>query len=157
MFAFALTLIVSAQAPTTNLSPEIDRALSGVVLLVTSLDGGLSGYGSGIVLDKKGFVLTNLHVLDGAKAVYAVPWDPAKPSYAAIDGGLARLVFERESELVPVTMIRGDPVLDLAVVRLDKPTAVVPMTLQTSEPAIGEPVMAVGHPEQISGASHAVR
>jgi S1-C subfamily serine protease len=129
-------------------SPEIDRALAGVVLLVTSLEGGLSSYGSGIVLDKKGFVLTNLHVLDGAKAVYALPWDPSKPSYAAVDGGLSRLVFEREKELVPVTLVRGDPVLDLAVVRLDKGTPVVPMTLQTTEPAIGEEVMAVGHPEQ---------
>lgn len=118
------------------------------MLLVTSLDGGLSSYGSGIVLDDKGFVLTNLHVLDGARAVYALPWSPAVPSYAAIDGGLARLVFEREKELVPVTMIRGDPVLDLAVVRLDKPTAVVPMKLQASEPSIGEAVVAIGHPEQ---------
>jgi S1-C subfamily serine protease len=146
----ALALGVSAQAPTTNVSPEIDRALAGVVLLVTSLDGGLSSYGSGIVLDKKGFVLTNLHVLDGAKAIHALVYDPSRPSYAAIDGGLPRLHFEREKELVPVRLVRGDPVLDLAVVRLEKkaPSPMSWLPLASKEPAVGEAVSALGHPQQ---------
>lgn len=126
----------------------LETSLAGVVLLVTALDGGLSSYGSGIVLDTKGFVLTNLHVLEGAKAVYALPWNPDQPSYAAVDGGLQRLVFEREKELVPVTLISADPVLDLAVVRLDEPTPVIPMKLRTAEVSIGDGVIAVGHPEQ---------
>lgn len=137
-------LLVAAAAP----DPAPAQSLHGVVLLVTTLKDGFASYGSGIVVDDQGDILTNLHVLDGATAVHALVYDPDKPSYAAVDGGLARLIFERERDLIPVRVVRGDPLLDLAVVRLEKPARILPMTLAGTLPAVGEPVIALGHPEQ---------
>ncbi len=140
--AALLCLTPSAQAL------DVGQSLHGVVLLVTDLGGGLASYGSGVVVDEQGDVVTNLHVLEGAKAVRALVYDPDRPSYAAIDGGLPRVVFERERELIPVRMVRGDPLLDLAVVRLERPARVLPMPIAAAGPAIGDAVAALGHPEQ---------
>ena len=142
-----LTLLLST-ASTSDI--EIGQSLHGVVLLVTQLGDGLASYGSGVVVDDQGDIVTNLHVLDGARSVHALVYDPARPSYAAVDGGLARLVFEREKELVPVRFVRGDPILDLAVVRLEKPARILPLPIAKGGAgvAVGDPVVALGHPEQ---------
>ncbi len=145
--AFGFVALLTSQSAVAP-SAELQRGLFGTVLLVTTLDKGLASYGSGVVLNKEGLILTNLHVLDGARAVYALPYDPDKPSYTAVDGGLDRLVFERQKDLVAVSVIRGDPVLDLAVVRLEGPTSVGLIPIAQTEPAVGEPVVAIGHPEQ---------
>lgn len=145
-FGAALPLLLVAQAPASS-SPITD-ALYGVVLLVTDQGNGAASFGSGLVIDQQGNVLTNLHVLNGAKSVRALTYDPSKPSYAAVDGGLPRIVFERERELVPVTIIRGDPVLDLAVVRLERGVTVRLLPRAEREPALGEEVIALGHGEQ---------
>jgi S1-C subfamily serine protease len=127
---------------------ELGQSLYGVVLLVVSLEGGLASYGSGVVVDDQGTVVTNLHVVDKGIGVHALTYDPDKPSYAAVDGGLPRLVFEREKDLIPVRIVRGDPILDLAVVRLEKPARVLPMKMAPRDAVIGEPIVALGHPEQ---------
>lgn len=148
---FTASLLTQIQTP-PGAAPsfDVERSMRGVVLLVTTLGEGAAGYGAGVVVDDTGNIVTNLHVLDGAKAIHALVYDPSRPSYAAVDGGLPRLHFEREKELVPVRLVRGDPVLDLAVVRLEKkPTS--PMSwlpLAAKEPAIGDAVSALGHPQQ---------
>src|SRR5262245_54307195 len=102
MSPLLLSLLAAAGSPSTGTTPDIGQSLFGVVLLVTDLGDGTASYGAGAVIDDRGNILTNLHVLDGARRVHALAYDPDKPSYAAIDGGLSRLVFERESDLLPV-------------------------------------------------------
>ena len=145
--AFSLCFAL-ATAP----SPAIDGGLWGTVLIVTQTSAGHASYGAGFVVDKSGLVVTNLHVLDDAQAVWALAYDPDKPPPAAVDGGLDRLMFERQADLIPVTVIRGDPVVDIAVVRLQKPARVTVLKLAAAAPSVGDDVLVVGHPLQSFGA-----
>ncbi|GAB2974634.1 MAG TPA: trypsin-like peptidase domain-containing protein [Actinotalea caeni] len=98
---------------------------SVVAIDVATAAGGAAG--SGVILDAEGHVLTNNHVVEGARQVQVMLWD-------------GRLY---EAEVVGL-----DPTTDLAVIRLvDPPSDLEPATLGTSDDLeVGEPVMAVGNP-----------
>jgi Do/DeqQ family serine protease len=84
------------------------------------------GLGSGVIIDKRGYVLTNLHVVRGA------------------DGVTVRLSSNEESR---GRIIGTDPKTDLAVVRFE-PTA--PLTVATlgdsDQLRVGEWAIAIGNP-----------
>ena len=83
MIVAVALFFLAAQTPTF----DVDRAMHGVVLLVTDLGGGNAGYGAGVVINADGDIVTNLHVLDGAKRVQALPYDPQRPSLEMAVGG----------------------------------------------------------------------
>src|SRR6266481_4487133 len=86
----------------------------------------LPGLGSGVIIDKRGFVLTNNHVVRGA------------------DGVLLRLASKREYQ---GRIIGADVTTDLAVIQFD-PDAPVPVaTLGNSDALrVGEWAIAIGNP-----------
>src|SRR5580765_474152 len=86
----------------------------------------LPGLGSGVIIDKRGFVLTNNHVVRGA------------------DGVLLRLASKREYQ---GRIIGADVTTDLAVIQFD-PDAPVPVaTLGNSDSLrVGEWAIAIGNP-----------
>lgn len=94
-----------APAPTF----DVERALRGVVLLVATGHDDEVAFGAGVVFDEKGLVLTNLHVVAEARSIAALAYDPAALVSAAIDGGLSRVLFERERDLRRAVLVRGDP------------------------------------------------
>jgi len=85
------------------------------------------GGGSGSVLDTRGHILTNFHVVDGAKEIQVVLYDGK--SYEG------RLVGKDEST-------------DVAVIKIDAPSeSLLPVTLgDSSHLRVGQRVFAIGNP-----------
>ncbi len=85
----------------------------------------VNGMGTGIVIDPRGYIVTNFHVVDGVKRVQV--------STAAGDTLVARLVA-------------NDPATDLAVIKIEPPQTMQTMTIGTSSDLmIGEEVIAIGN------------
>ena len=91
-------------------------------------EGGLAT-GSGFVLDKEGYVLTNAHVVEGAREV--------------------GVRFTEQSPLVEAEIVGSDLSTDLAVLKVDPDEApeLLPLKLGDSgELRVGDPVIAIGNP-----------
>ncbi|GAA4432961.1 S1C family serine protease [Bremerella cremea] len=85
------------------------------------------GSGSGSVLDKLGLILTNYHVIEGAREIRAT-------------------LFNGES--YPATLVGQDPVNDIAVVKIDAPSDLLhPVQFgDSSRLRVGQKVYAIGNP-----------
>ncbi len=95
-----------------------------VQINVTTSQG--SAIGSGVIIDKRGYVVTNNHVVDGAQTIQVVMSDGTKL----------------------VGKVSGtDPADDLAVVKINPPTNMPVATLgNSSQLKVGEEVLAIGNP-----------
>ena len=104
------------------------RPVRGVVSVdvAATSDAGPAG-GSGFVVDEAGHIVTNQHVVEGAKEI----------SVRFADG------VRREAEVAG-----QDPSTDVALIRVDAPRkALKPLTLGDSNSlVVGEPVIAIGNP-----------
>lgn len=99
----------------------------GVVSVdVSSSELGPAG-GSGFVLDKNGYIVTNQHVLEGAEGVS---------------------VKFPNGERIPAEVVGEDPSTDVAVLKVDAPENLLsPLTLGDSGAVeVGSPVIAMGNP-----------
>lgn len=85
------------------------------------------GAGSGIVLDREGHVLTNFHVVEGAREIQAVLYDGS--AHAA-------------------RVIGIDPATDVAVIKVEAPEAILhPVTFgMSNDLRVGQRVFAIGNP-----------
>ncbi len=104
------------------------RSLPGVVTVHVEADGE-AGTGTGFALDGRGHLLTNHHVVDGAK-----------------DGGTVRITLG-DGRRVKGEVVGSDPGYDLAVVEIDGGAAPEALPLGDSDAVkVGEPVVAIGAP-----------
>ncbi|MER7043570.1 trypsin-like peptidase domain-containing protein [Streptomyces jumonjinensis] len=104
------------------------RALPGVVTLHVS-GGGEQGTGTGFVLDRRGHILTNNHVVDPAGS----------------NGGIS--VTFSGGETARATLVGKDSGYDLAVVKVSGVSGLTPLPLGNSESVrVGDPVVAIGAP-----------
>ena len=101
------------------------------VVYIFTRDGGGGGAGAGLMWDRAGHVVTNFHVVEGARAVSV-----------RLDDG----------EAVRADVIGTAPDYDLAVVRLsDTRTALRPIPIGTSaDLRVGQSVFAIGNPYGLS-------
>ena len=85
------------------------------------------GEGSGAVLDRQGHILTNFHVVDGARQMQVTLYDGS--SYEA-------------------KLVGQDPATDIAVVKIEAPPQLlVPVVFGNSTPLlVGQKVYAIGNP-----------
>jgi S1-C subfamily serine protease len=85
-------------------------------------------YGAGVVVDSRGLVLTNLHVIDATRSITVTPFggEPA----------LARVVD-------------SDAVLDLALLALPGPTGLAATLGSAGSLGVGDEVLAVGSPRKM--------
>jgi serine protease Do len=88
------------------------------------------GLGSGVIVDRRGFVLTNHHVVEGAEVIKV-----ALPDGRAFTGRL----------------VGADPATDLAVVKIDGERLPVAVLGDSARLRVGEPVIAIGNPLWIEG------
>ncbi len=140
--------LAASQADSAILD-AIDRSLPGVVLLLNWRSDGKTGFGAGILLDSSGLVLTNLHVVANANSLGVLFYKPDRVSYMPSDGGLARYIFENNAEIVAATLVRGDPVLDLAILRVAQDTTpFAKLALRAQPVRRGERVLSLGHPQE---------
>ena len=95
----------------------------------TEEDGGemrrVNGMGTGVVIDSRGYVVTNFHVVDGVRRIE---------------------VTLASGKTVAATLISHDPRTDLAVIKVDIDTPLPVVTIGTSSDLmIGETVLALGN------------
>ncbi|MFM8292894.1 MAG: S1C family serine protease, partial [Planctomycetia bacterium] len=85
------------------------------------------GAGSGIVLDKQGHLLTNFHVVEGAKEIQVLLYDGSSHQAAVVG---------------------FDPATDVAVIKVDAPADLLqPVSFGTSgDLRVGQRVFAIGNP-----------
>jgi S1-C subfamily serine protease len=90
--------------------------------------GGGTATGSGIVLDTEGHILTNNHVIEGAKTIQVK---------------LGESDTEQTAEVVGT-----DPASDLALLKVNAPASeLTPLTLgDSAKMEVGDPVVAIGNP-----------
>ncbi|MGV9450566.1 trypsin-like peptidase domain-containing protein [Streptomyces sp. NPDC003635] len=109
------------------------RALPSVVTLHVS-GGGEQGTGTGFVLDDRGHILTNNHVVEPAGS-----------------GGEISVTFH-SGDTAKATVVGRDSGYDLAVVKVKGVSGLTPMTLGNSDNVqVGDPVVAIGAPFDLAG------
>ncbi|MFD9047465.1 S1C family serine protease [Streptomyces zaomyceticus] len=107
-------------------------ALPGVVTLHVK-GGGSSGTGTGFVLDAKGHILTNNHVVDGAESSEDIT------------------VTFSSGETARAKVVGKDTGYDLAVVQVTGVSGLKPLPLGNSDNVrVGDPVVAIGAPFDLS-------
>ena len=110
--------------------PQIyDLVKDSVVLIMTNL-----GQGSGFVYNREGYIITNNHVIENA----------ANIQVGFIDGNITE-----------ATVVGSDIYSDLAVIKVNTPSQQFqPVILgNSSDLAVGEPVVAIGNPFGLSGSA----
>jgi putative serine protease PepD len=119
-------------ATAVDFSAVYARRRSGVVSITTT--GPQPGSASGVVIDDEGHVLTNEHVVSGASGV----------TVELADGRTAT-----------AKVLGTDPSTDLALLKIDVPAGELdPVPLgDSSQLAVGDPVMAVGDPFGYQGSA----
>ena len=89
-----------------------------------------SGMGSGLIVDHRGYILTNNHVVEGAEVIK---------------------VTLPDERTFPATLIGGDPLTDLAVLKIEGEKLPVVALGDSGSLAVGEGVVAIGSPLWIEG------
>ncbi len=105
----------------------IAKVRPAVVQVNITAQGG-SGLGSGVIIDKRGYIITNNHVVQGAQSIEVVLYDGTKISN--------------------VQLVGTDPADDLAVLKINPPTSnLATITLgDSSKLKVGQYVLAIVNP-----------
>jgi serine protease Do len=124
--------VVEAPSSGQSIAGMVERVLPSVVNVRTISFGGGSGEGSGVVLDRRGIIVTNNHVVEGTTRV----------NVAFNDGTHGTL----RGEVIGVA-----PERDLAVIRVAA-TNLVPIRVgRSSRLRLGDAVVAIGYPLNLGG------
>jgi S1-C subfamily serine protease len=120
-----------AVPPLTNNNVETVREaviakVRPTVVQVNVTTGRGGGIGSGVIIDKRGYIVTNNHVVNGAQSIEVVLYDGTR-----LTGQL----------------VGTDPADDLAVVKIKAPANIAVATLgDSSKLVVGQDVLAIGNP-----------
>jgi putative serine protease PepD len=128
----AATLSPAAQTTTTRTLEQLYSALRPGVVDIKVVTGDGQAEGSGFVLDTDGHILTNDHVVDGAKKITVTFSDKSTTS---------------------AQLVGADASSDLAVIKVDPSAAkLTPLTFADSSDAqVGDAVLAIGSPFGLQG------
>ncbi|WP_328357432.1 trypsin-like peptidase domain-containing protein [Streptomyces sp. NBC_00445] len=119
--------------PVDSVAGIAARALPSVVTLHVS-GSEAQGTGTGFVLDDRGHILTNNHVVEPAGT-----------------GGEISVTFH-SGDTAKATVVGRDGGYDLAVVKISGVTGLKPLTLGNSDNVqVGDPVVAIGAPFDLAG------
>ena len=122
------------EADNINVYRNCNEAVVNINTKVTSYDWFWDPYvtdggsGSGSIIDKRGYILTNVHVISGASKIYVSLYDGSQ--YEA-------------------TVVGEDIDSDLAVIKFDPPAGVTLKTISFGDSTnlvVGQKVIAIGNP-----------
>lgn len=132
----------AASLPAGSVEQVAAKVVPSVVKLETDM-GRASEEGSGIILSSDGLILTNNHVVAGAR--------PGGPG--PIQGGPVQTkVTFANGDTTTFTVVGTDPSSDIAVVRADGASGLTPITLGSSANLrVGQDVVAIGSPLGLEG------
>jgi S1-C subfamily serine protease len=141
MQALALGCLLLAPFPLSAQDREqnatIDRKLQASVVAIRNLEG----HGSGMILDAKGLILTNAHVVCSPLPFHV-------EALGTVGTQTKALTFQN------VTLLGVHPEYDLALLQIDPSehrATLKPVTTSTAALASGDPVWAMGYPVDING------
>ncbi|MDX6538793.1 MAG: hypothetical protein QOI71_403, partial [Gaiellales bacterium] len=128
-----LPAATASSAPGASTADVVARVLPGVVNVRTTALDGSKGEASGVVIDSSGIIVTNNHVVQGARAL----------TVSFNDG--------RHAKPVAARVIGTAAGRDLAIIRVDLGD-LVPVPLgRSSELRLGDGVLAIGFPLGLTG------
>jgi len=122
---------------------ELYRATAPAVVLIFGTDGKVAGTGTGSIIDGRGIILTNSHVVANNGKVWEQLYVISKPAKVT---GNPEVDFTSN---YPATVLVLNPELDLALLQIQNTENETFPTLPLSDLDgidIGEPVVAIGHP-----------
>ena len=133
-----LNATVAVGAPAVDVAAIVARVLPSVVSITTRhLHQGaarepilIRGLGSGVIVDRRGFILTNHHVIEDVEQIKVT------------------LADER---VFTARLVGADPTTDLAVVKIDGANLPVARLGDSDRLRVGELVIAIGNPLWIEG------
>jgi putative serine protease PepD len=132
----------AGNAPIGSVEQVAAKVVPSVVKLETDM-GRSSEEGSGIVLSADGLILTNNHVVAGAKDVPGAP--PGSPPVQT------KVTFNT-GNTATFQIVGTDPSSDIAVVRAKGVSGLTPISLgSSSNLVVGQQVVAVGSPLGLQG------
>lgn len=129
------TITVNDAQDATQITAVAAQASPSVVTISVTSDSA-GGTGSGVILSKDGYILTNTHVvtLDGAVA---------NPTIS---------VQTNDGRLLTATVVGTDPISDLAVIKVDGVDDLQPATFaDSSKLNVGDTAIAIGAPLGLAG------
>jgi S1-C subfamily serine protease len=121
-----------ANRPPGSVADIAQRVSPTVVEIDVRTSDGV-GTGSGIVIDKDGYILTNNHVVS-----------------AAVNGGTIRVTFDDKSSQT-AAIVGRDVQTDLAVLKVTAAKLTVASLGDSDKIAVGDPVIAIGSPLGLRG------
>jgi serine protease Do len=130
------------QGPDNNFQDFFNRFFGGPGQQGPDDGGGLDGggvresLGSGFIVDPRGYIVTNNHVVDKADKIFVkLSTDPDNPT----DHGR------------PAKVVGVDPDTDIAVIKIDAPSSLPTVKLGNSDSTqVGEWVVAIGEPFELA-------
>ncbi len=129
------------QGPDNNFQDFFNRFFGGPGGQGPDDGGGMGGgiresLGSGFIVDSRGYIITNNHVVDKADKIYVkLATDPDNPT----DHGR------------PAKVVGVDPDTDIAVIKIDSPGSLPTVKMGNSDSTqVGEWVVAIGEPFELS-------
>jgi S1-C subfamily serine protease len=112
--------------PPLDIVRQASRAVVSVISVLPEDEGRRRGIGSGMIVSVRGEILTNEHVVDGAKSIFVQLHDRSQ---------------------VEADVVVADPLLDLALLQLrGEFSELSPVGFRDLDPSPGEWIMAVGQP-----------
>lgn len=123
---------LSIPAVVAAVRPSVVTILSRGVPPSPSQHGSPPGSGSGFIIDDKGYILTNNHLVEGVKSL---------------------VVGLPTGRLTPGRVVARDFLLDLALVKISATDLVAAPLGQSSSLQIGDTVVAIGNPFALKGGS----
>ena len=110
----------------------IAQRVGPAVVSIDVRSSDAAGSGSGVIIDKRGYILTNNHVV------------------AFTSNPTIRVVFSDKSS-TPAKVVGTDPRNDLAVIKVDTTSLTVASLGDSDKLAVGDPVVAIGDPLGLRG------
>lgn len=137
-------LTLSAPAATTLPAPQPKGSVAAIaaavlpsVVSITESTASERGEGSGIILTRSGYILTNNHVVSAV---------------ADGTGSLSVQLYQQPRTLITGHIVGRDTQSDLAVVKIDNVSGLRPATLgRSASLVVGDPVIAIGSPLGLAG------
>ncbi|NLW48537.1 MAG: trypsin-like serine protease [Firmicutes bacterium] len=134
--------LVENTKPIAEIAQKTGPSMVGIrMTIVTTLDrffearGQTSrAEGSGVIISKDGYIMTNYHVVSNA--------DPRNKEHKKV----TLEVFLPDQRQTNATFIGGDPLNDLAVIKIDLKNLTVAKLGDSSKLKVGEPAIAIGNP-----------
>lgn len=119
----------SSLGPATSLDALYEECYPSYVAISVVTDRGTSGAGSGIVMTSDGYIATNYHVVEDAKAIEVILYD---------------------GTTVDADYVDGDELNDIAILKIPKKNLKVAKIGSSATAKVGEQVMAIGTPYSIN-------